>query len=622
MVYQIWGRLFVLLLLSLYHWEASANSTTTTELTTPSYTLAVLPDPSASLPIEQVVQQRIAADFKPLPYGTFSGGFTRSAHWFRLTVQAPAGEWWLDLQPPVLDDVRLFVPDPQHPGDWLERRSGDSLPFAMREVPYRGFVFKLQHTDNSSLTYYLRLETSSTSVLTPRIMSPAEFISSTHIEVGLLMSSVVVVLVVVLLNVNAYFWLRDSLTAWFIGHLLSFAGYFFCTNGFTSQYIFPDAPQTSYYFMTGFSLLLIGSSAGFYRRLFNIQRKNRILFWLYESNCWLPIISLPLAMLGWQTEILPFFLYGTIATTTVGCVLSLNLWFKKHMGSGPLLIANLLSFSGIVFAILHFLGAVSGGGLAWHSLQITSLGCVLALHITLGARYRGLSEARQHAEQKAQWEYEQRIQQQDFLSMLTHELRTSLSVLRMAIGIQPMTAKSIAKAERAMISMEEVIEQSIRADKLDSGNLSINPAPCDIGTLVEAVVADSRDPNAVQTQLPRSVVLDTDARLLRVIINNLIDNALKYRKDNTPITVHLSQQNAKCCLRVSNEIGSAGSPDAAQVFDKYYRAPEAHQTTGSGLGLHIAAALTKLLGGTLAYLPKSSWIHFELHLTAPAKQDL
>lgn len=580
----------------------------------PSYQLAVLEDPSASLGIEAIAQKAVT-DFKPLPYGTFSGGFTRSAHWFRLTVQAPAGEWWLDIQPPVLDDIRLFEPAPQHPGQWLERRSGDNLPFAAREVPYRGFVFKLWHSTPAAQTYYVRLETSSTSVLTPRLLSPDNFIARTQLEIGLLMSSVVVVLVVVVLNINAFIWLRDRLTAWFIAHLLSFAGYFFCTNGFAQQYLFTDAPKTNLYFMTTFSLLLIGSSAGFYRRLFGIERQQTFLFWLYEMSCWLPILALPIALLGWQTEILPFLLYNTILTTAVGCILSLRLWYQKAIGAGPLLVANLLSFAGIVFAIFHFLGMVSGGFLAWHSLQITSLGCVLALHITLGARYRGISQARQHAEQKAQWEHQERMRQQEFLAMLTHELRTSLSVLRLAVGIQPMTDKSIAKSERAMQSMEEVIQQSVRANRLEEGKIDITLTPCNISNLLETVIADSRDSGAVQTHIQPDLVLNTDARLLRLIVTNLLDNAIKYRLSDTTIEVRVSRApNGPYCVRVSNQIGSAGLPDPERVFDKYYRAPQAYQITGSGLGLHIAAALAQLLDGTLHYLPEPPWVHFELRL--------
>ncbi len=86
--------------------------------------LAVLPDPDGTLTIEAVAATD-PGQFKPLPAGSFAGGFTRSVHWFRFTI-ARAGETWIDLQPPVLDDLRLFAPDAAAPDGWRERRTGDT----------------------------------------------------------------------------------------------------------------------------------------------------------------------------------------------------------------------------------------------------------------------------------------------------------------------------------------------------------------------------------------------------------------------------------------------------------------------------------------------------------------
>jgi signal transduction histidine kinase len=67
-------------------------------------------------------------------------------------------------------------------------------------------------------------------------------------------------------------------------------------------------------------------------------------------------------------------------------------------------------------------------------------------------------------------------------------------------------------------------------------------------------------------------------------------------------------------LRVCNAVGPGGVPDAQQVFQKYYRAPQAHEMTGSGLGLHIAHAMARLLGGELRYLAADGQVCFELRL--------
>ena len=173
-------RIFIALLIALATLGARAAPSMLNDL-------AVLTDKAGTLTIAAVASAD-PAQFKPLPSGGFAGGFSRSAFWFRFTV-ARAGETWLDIQPPVLDDLRLFEPDPQRAGAWLERRAGDTLPFAAREVPYRSFVFKLRHADADPHTYYLRLATTSSAVLSARLMTPDDFITTTTTDCNVVLGS-------------------------------------------------------------------------------------------------------------------------------------------------------------------------------------------------------------------------------------------------------------------------------------------------------------------------------------------------------------------------------------------------------------------------------------------------
>ena len=80
--------------------------------------LAVFEDKAGTETIDSIV--RIAADepqrFTALPAGSLARGYTRSTFWLRFTLAAPAGNWLLDLLPPYVDDLRLYVPDPDHAG--------------------------------------------------------------------------------------------------------------------------------------------------------------------------------------------------------------------------------------------------------------------------------------------------------------------------------------------------------------------------------------------------------------------------------------------------------------------------------------------------------------------------
>ncbi len=417
-----------------------------------------------------------------------------------------------------------------------------------------------------------------------------------------------------LLNVNAWLWLRDPLTPWFLLYLSILTGFFLCTTGFLQQYLFPDLPVASYYAVSGSTLLLIATANAFYRRFFGIEHDTPVLYWLYRINTWLPILALPVILFGHFNRIGASFNTAATLMTFVGLLMSWRLWRRGAAGAGMMFVANLISMAGILFLVANVMGWLAGGFVLWNSLHISALGSILALQLALGTRTRALRDAHIQARQEASREREERIRQGQFLAMLAHELRTSLTVLHMAIGSQPMTPKTIGSAERAMAAMGEVIESSIQAEKLAEGQMPIERLPCDIASLVEAVIADSRDPARIRASLAVRPTRETDGRLLRIVIANLVDNALKYGKAGTPVAVDLGTEEGRLRLVVGNAVGSAGAPDPARIFEKYYRAPQAHEITGSGLGLHIAAALARLLGGELRYRPAGERIDFELRL--------
>jgi signal transduction histidine kinase len=574
--------------------------------------LAVLEDPTGNETIERIAA-RPTSDFQPLPGYSYSGGYTRSVHWLRITVSVPADEWWLEVQPPNLDDLRLYQLDPVRPGHYDERRLGDTLPFAAREIDYRGFVYRLQFPEAATHTLFLRLETTSSSMLVLRLWSPPEFLGRVNLEYGLMFSSVAILLTVLLLNVNAWFWLRDPLTPWFIAYLLALTALLTGNAGLLHQYIYPASATANNWVVNLASLLSIALGHAFYRRLFLVDRDQPLLYWIYQSVIWAPILGVFFCWAGYYIETMRLLTATVIPITLLGCALSVRLWRRGAPGGGMMLLANLISMVGVAGFLLFLRGHVAGGFVLMHSLQIASLGTIVVLQIAIGSRYRALRDARIQAEQEVVYEREMRDQQSRFLSMLAHELRTSLSVLRMAISRQPMTPKAIASAERAMVGMSDVIERSIQAEKLSGGSFILETQPCDIVELIEAIVADTPVAQRFQIALDGRPTLKTDAKLLRVILANLIDNASKYAVDETPITLDIENADG-FRLYISNVVDSHGAPDPERIFDKFYRAPQAHELTGSGLGLYIARGIAEQLGGSLTCVSGTGQIGFELRL--------
>lgn len=558
---------------------------------------AVLEDRAGSETIETVATAE-PSRFRQLRALQFAGGYTRSVHWFRLVVDAPAGESWLEVVPPLLDDLRLYQPVPGRPGQFSVRRQGDAQPFAQREVQTRTNVFKLDRAGPGRYTLYLRVQTSSSSMVTLRLWEPPEFEDKARLEYGLYMAALAIVLTMLLINVNAWFWLREQFSAWYVAYLLLVAGLFAGNAGFLHQYVYPASASANQWVIGAMSVAFVAVGNGFYRRLLMVERSQPLVYGAFELMFWGPLLALPAAVAGWYPEVMRVLTGAQLPMTLVGSVLAVRLRRRGAPGADMMLVANLIGLSSALAFVLYLQGAPVGDLINSFALWLASLGSLLALQMAVGARHRAVHDARLRAEGDAEREREMRVQQGQFLSMLAHELRTSLSVLKMAIGRQPMSQKALGSAERAITAMGDVIERSIQAEKLADGSVALERQPCDVAGLLEAVVADSAGAERFGLHFAVRPDIHTDAKLLRVVLSNLVDNAAKYAVAGSRIDVEIVRAEP-VVLTVSNRIEAAGAPDPQRVFDKFYRGPSAHRQTGSGLGLHIARGIAQRLGGSL-----------------------
>lgn len=595
--------------------------------------LAVLADPHASESIESVSQHDRANAFQAVPAG-FSAGFTRSVHWLRFSLQAPPPndkgqrEVLLEIHPPYLDDLQIYLSRPEANGAFEVRRAGDWRPHAAKEYPYRAFVFRVAFADERPRTVYVRLRTSSSSVMALKAWEPSHFVaqaSREYVLLGLLMGLFLAGLAA---NLWQGLWRHEALYRRFIAYMAAALANISAVNGIVGEFLFPDNPFMADQCVSLGVLGFIFFGARFYMLALDIHRAPRWMRWTYQIQSFAAAACLPITLLGFYTEASRVLLPLVSFTLVVGTVRSMQLWQQKNNSGKTLLVAHLLSLAGNLSIIPTLMGFLPGTFQLIYSFHLGPLGSLLALQFMLSQRVRTMQAQLQHAtldteiaKATAQQERAEREHQRHFLSMLTHELKTPLSVIRMRLGVREPTPRMQAHATQAVQDIDAIVERCAMVSLLEEQAGAVQRIPCHLGELLSETLAQQPAAHRVCLQLaPQALAapLHSDPLLLRTVLGNLIDNALKYSPPTSTVHIHLALAapggHAGLQLQVHNTAGAAGAPDLAQVFEKYYRAPGAHRQSGSGLGLYIVQALVQRLGGTIACRPQAGLVVFNLWL--------
>ncbi|MDB5767461.1 MAG: qseC2 [Collimonas fungivorans] len=189
--------------------------------------------------------------------------------------------------------------------------------------------------------------------------------------------------------------------------------------------------------------------------------------------------------------------------------------------------------------------------------------------------------------------------QRAFVADAAHELRTPLTALRLQVQLAERAADdgerqaAFGDLKQGLERATHLLQQLLTLARQEPGAFDQAHAELDLRALLHSVIGDfaltahERQVDlGISTETPASVTGNADA--LRILFNNLIDNALQYSPAGSTIDVSLAADAAGVTVAVQD--GGPGIPEAdlARVFDRFYRAADSQsQTRGSGLGLAI-----------------------------------
>lgn len=199
--------------------------------------------------------------------------------------------------------------------------------------------------------------------------------------------------------------------------------------------------------------------------------------------------------------------------------------------------------------------------------------------------------------------------QRALLANVSHELRSPLTRIRMAMDLLPADLRDAAKlrgVETDLSDLDRLIEDILTTARLDETGLPTRLDTFDAQRILAEVAERARhDPfiegRAIQVAPGPPATLCADEALLRRAVWNLVENAAKYGAP--PITLAVRSEGDRVALTVSDEGPGIPATDHERVFAPFYRGEQARTPGGSrgvGLGLTLARRIAEVHGGSIA----------------------
>ncbi len=223
--------------------------------------------------------------------------------------------------------------------------------------------------------------------------------------------------------------------------------------------------------------------------------------------------------------------------------------------------------------------------------MIVGEGAIFVLILVSGAVYFHSLLRKEHAMHK---------QQRNFLLSVTHELKSPLASIK--LYLQTILKRDLDKEKREQFirssiddigRLDDLVENMLLASKIENRSYTFPKEQFDFSdllhSLLERLAINVQGKRNLQIEVEDGIEIVGDRFSLGSMINNLLENAVKYSEDHTSIFIYLKKDNGRVKLRICDE--GCGIPDTEhqKIFNKFYRSGNemTRKTKGTGLGLFI-----------------------------------
>lgn len=554
--------------------------------------------------------------------------------WFRLNISNEAGSGgpiYMRLLPVEFENVELFSPDANSPNGWrsqtlLGKNLITSIP-VLGELPAGPVYLRVKSPTNSNLI---------------AIFGQQEEIQKFDQKLGMLVMGVTTILGIFFLQMlwRTLFHFK-SLYLVFCFLLPSIIVKFWITLGYAQSLVHINASHQPN--IPHVIVLNIFGGIAFILLACEIFPASR---WLKGLWIWVPVSAFNLLFSFFQPESAALFdnywkIFG-IALFLLSCIVATiasPAIFRALNTKLTLLL--LMSISLIVLFISTQAKGLWSPGNDGQSTNIIFTTICIRVMVPVGmigisiwifeklrlSRLKNLQYDLENSRQTLELELKRLERQKQFTAMLAHEIKNPLIASHLALAdienrlaVNTPIRQSTLNIKASLLDIDAIIDRCVEIDGYEHGEMPMTASSFTLEQLIDFIRANNPDKRiyTVIEGLAQETLIHSDLQYLKIILGNLLSNALKYSERGSLVELKLSRgrDDAPCAVVfcVSNVPGDAGIPDALRLFERYYRADGARSQSGAGLGLWLAQSLASVLSTRIQFHNSDNRLAFSFPL--------
>lgn len=606
----------------------------------------VLEDANSELDIYGVLNEKSQKKFEPYHQEYINFSSTASTYWLKFNViKADKGNFYLNVGSAYIDEITLYEFDSNNVLI-SERKTGDNLPFSTREIGVGSYLFHLDLDKNDIRTYYLSVKSEQPLFFPLKVGTLPRFMCYIH-DVDFLQGIYFgVMLLIFLYNLFLYASTKERIYMYYIMYVFSMTWFMASVFGYYFEYFWPHAPVVNTFVVVSSGLTMITATL-FTQKFLNTKATDLRMHRGATVFLIIGVIVCLLVVFNLKIEGLKLAQGGLLLMAIYFLILGIRFKLKGYRPAKYYLLAWGALITGICFAILESLDVIPVMNYL-NAMQIGSALEVLLLSFALGDRINTYKKQKADAqaealhvarekqilikgqneilEQKVKERTKEVAKQNEelialnkeknmLISIVAHDLRTPLGIIKMLIQLFKMTPTELTKDQETYLEeienssdrLTHMIERILDMHALETKQIKMVNEVINLVGIVKHVAkyfhvsSEEKSIEIVVNIQEGQHLVEVDKTYMIQVLENLVSNAVKFSEEGSKVTLILKTEAQKTTVVVEDNGPGISENDQKKLFGKFQRL-SAQPTAGepsTGLGLSIVKKYVEAMNGEI-----------------------